>query len=448
MKQSLLPCLLGLSSLGFLSLMLPLVMGMRAKERSVNGLVAVVMTLHLALSLGIGLSLAVDRKPLSWDLGAWFQGGIHPFLLEFYVDRMSAALLASASFIACIVGVFSARYLHRDPGFHRFSALFLLFIGAITLVLSAANFDVLLIGWELLGLSSVLLIGFFQFRAAPPAGSLYALVTYRICDASLTAAMLLFVRWAHVTHIPVGFPSLSYLPPAAVSEIPFVGLLLILGCMGKSAQLPFSSWLPRAMEGPTPSSAVFYGAVTAHMGAYLLLRVAPLWRLFGPLHWMVVAVGVCTALYAAFCGRTRADAKTQLAFAAMAQLGLIFVEIGLGWDTLALCHMIGHSFLRTLQFLKAPSLLHEFQKMGMTGKRFFRNSLFLVEKIMPASVQEWLYRHAFHEAHLPALVSRCVVAPYYKTFRTLDRLEKTWASLFEGGDKGRPVVERTHGMAS
>ncbi len=152
---------------------------------------------------------------------------------------------------------------------------------------------------------------------------------------------------------PYGQASMN--PTAAL----VIGLLLLFAAAGKSALIPFSDWLPRAMEGPTPSSAVFYGALSVHLGAYLLLRVSPLLQLSLLLSAAVVVLGISSAVYAAVTARVQTDVKSALAFASLTQVGIITAEIGMGWNYLALVHMIGHAILRTLQLLRAPSLLQD-----------------------------------------------------------------------------------------
>src|SRR2546425_4003263 len=140
----------------------------------------------------------------------------------------------------------------------------------------------------------------------------------------------------------------------------FVGALLLIAASGKSALIPFSGWLQRAMEGPTPSSAVFYGALSVHLGTFLLLRVGPVLKASPLLSAAVVTLGVISAIYGAMVARVQSDVKTALAFASLTQVGIITAEIGLGLRYIALIHIIGHACLRTLQLLRAPALLQDY----------------------------------------------------------------------------------------
>jgi NAD(P)H-quinone oxidoreductase subunit 5 len=207
-----------------------------------------------------------------------------------------------------------------------------------------------------------------------------------------------------------------------------IGGLLLIAAAGKSALVPFSGWLPRAMEGPTPSSAVFYGSLSVHLGAYVLLRVGPLLDASPTLSWAVVALGLTTAGLAALVGRVQTDAKSALSYASLTQVGLIVAEIGLGFRYVALIHLIGHACLRTLQFVRAPSLLRD--------RRALENAL--GGRPAQADPSEagprwaWLYRFALERAYLDGLLDRCVVAPFVRTFRWFDALERVATDALAG----------------
>ncbi len=169
-------------------------------------------------------------------------------------------------------------------------------------------------------------------------------------------------------HWPTGHVELSS------NQALFVGTLLLIAAAGKSALVPFSGWLPRAMEGPTPSSAVFYGALSVHLGAFLLLRVSPVLEASSILSGMVVALGLITALYAAATASVQTDVKSALAMASLTQVGIIVAEIGLGLHYFALIHIIGHACMRSLQLLRAPTLLRDYRTLenaigGVSTKR-------------------------------------------------------------------------------
>jgi NAD(P)H-quinone oxidoreductase subunit 5 len=224
-------------------------------------------------------------------------------------------------------------------------------------------------------------------------------------------------HWAGTALFVGGLPELTGTRPFIVS------LLLLLAAAGKAAQVPFSGWLPRAMEGPTPSSAIFYGAISIHAGAYLLLRVQPMLAQSPLASLAVVLIGVATAGYGTITGRASADAKTSLAYASLTQVGIIFVEIGIGWNWVAVAHILGHATVRTLQFLRAPSMLHDYHTMhsaiggnlSPTGKH--------LEDLFPERVQLWLYRWALDRGHLDTILDRWLVHPLIGLSRLFARLD-------------------------
>jgi NADH:ubiquinone oxidoreductase subunit 5 (subunit L)/multisubunit Na+/H+ antiporter MnhA subunit len=228
----------------------------------------------------------------------------------------------------------------------------LFFIGLLLIILSG-NFEVLFVGWELIGVSSVLLIAFYRDRFLPARNALKVFSVYRIGDAFLLAA----IWYAH--HMFEGgadFSELSTLT-AQHGSITILGLLLLMVAMIKSAQFPFSYWLPRAMEGPTSSSAIFYGALSVHMGLFLLLRTFPLWEDSVGLRIAVAVVGLVTAIVASSIARVQSSAKTQIAYASITQIGIMFIELALGLQWLVLLHFVSNAALRTYQLLISPSIV-------------------------------------------------------------------------------------------
>lgn len=207
------------------------------------------------------------------------------------------------------------------------------------------------------------------------------------------------------------------------SQALMVGSLLLIAAAGKSALFPFSGWLPRAMEGPTPSSAIFYGALSVHLGAYLLLRVSPLLDASLTLRVMVIGLGLISAASGAVMSRVQNDIKVSLAYASLTQVGIIVVEIGLGLQYLALIHIIGHACLRTMQLLRAPTLLRDYNELeNKMGTRLPRESR-TGSKLLPAWFQTWSYRFGFDRAFMDLSLDRWVLRPFLALFRWFDHLE-------------------------
>jgi len=202
-----------------------------------------------------------------------------------------------------------------------------------------------------------------------------------------------------------------------------VCLLLLFAAAGKAAQVPFSGWLPRAMEGPTPSSAIFYGAISIHAGAYLLLRAQPLLAHSGLASALVILIGVLTAIHGTIVGRATADAKTSLAYASLTQVGVIFVEIGIGWAWIAVLHTLGHATVRTLQFLRSPSMLHDYHQMhSAAGGELVQTGKHL-RAFFPERFQLWLYRWALDRGQLDTILDRLAVDPLLRLSRIFAKLD-------------------------
>jgi NADH:ubiquinone oxidoreductase subunit 5 (subunit L)/multisubunit Na+/H+ antiporter MnhA subunit len=350
--------------------------------------------------------------------GNWFTVHDYRFPLVLMADRLSTPFLAMTVVLSGLIGQFSATYLHRERGFLRFFLLLHLFAFGSLLAFAAGSFDLLAGGWEIVGITSVLLIGFFQLRSAPVENGLRVFAVYRACDIGLLVSIFAMHHWAGTASFDVGLPKLSG------THLVIVCLALLLAASGKAAQVPFSGWLPRAMEGPTPSSAIFYGAISTHAGAYLLLRVQPLLAQSTLASASVILIGVATAIHGTIVGRASADAKTSLAYASLTQVGVVFVEIGIGWTSIAVAHILGHAMVRTLQFLRAPSMLHDYHQMhSAIGGEIAPASTHLVEDLLPEHVRLWIYRWAFDRGHLDTILDRWVIHPLMQVSKLFAKLD-------------------------
>lgn len=275
----------------------------------------------------------------------------HSIEILLRLDRLALPFLVMTCVLCTLVASFSRNYLHRDPGHARFFFLVLFFCLGMETIILGGNLEVLFVGWEMIGLSSALLISFFYDRRSTSENSLKAFWAYRVSDTALLLAAILLARAeAHHTLPPMNLPSDAAL---------IVPILIILAAMPKSAQFPFSSWLPRAMEGPTPSSAVFYGGLSVHAGLYLVMRMAHDYSMPGWYYVLLVVIGAATALFGSAVGKVQSDIKGALAYASLTQVGVMFIEVGLGFHTLVIFHFIGHAMLRTYQILSAGGLIHE-----------------------------------------------------------------------------------------
>lgn len=281
------------------------------------------------------------------------------FAIQFYYDEITAVFSVTGAILFFLVATFSKYYLHRDQGFKRYFTTILLFSFAYNLIVFSGNFETLFIGWEIKGICSFILIAFYRDRYLPVRNAFKAVSNYRISDVSLMLAMWMM---HHLMHGNISFSGLENAKAAAAAAAPVMTVLivcmLILPAAVKSAQFPFSTWLPRALEGPTSSSAIFYGSLSVHIGIFLLLRTHPFWE---DLLWakiLIIVTGAITAFTATVMARVQPTVKTQIAYSSAAQIGLMFIEVALGFHWLVLLHFAGNAFLRTYQLLVSPSVLN------------------------------------------------------------------------------------------
>jgi NADH-quinone oxidoreductase subunit L len=407
-------------------------------EQATRRLTGAAMTVAALASLSALAAYAVGGAPRVLSFGAWFAAGHGGFAIDLLVDGFSLGFTALATVITGVVAAFSSRYLHREPGYNRYFVLFAAFVTGILLIGLAGSIEVLFAGWELLGLSSALLVAFYHERPSPVRNALRVFAVYRVSDAAMLGAAVLLHYFAGSGSISLlfGFDAGPETIALSATQAAIIGALLVLAVAAKSALLPFSGWLPRAMEGPTPSSAVYYGALSVHAGCFLLLRAAPLLEQSLAVRVMAGSAGAATALYATLAARVQFDVKSMLALSSLTQVGIIVLEIALGLDRIALVHLCGHVCFRLLQFLRAPNVLHDFHELrnaigaplAPTGRH--------LERIFPPRARLWLYRLALEGAYLDAWLDRFVVLPFERLGRGLDGFDRAVCRAL-GGSAGR-----------
>ncbi len=319
-------------------------------------------------AIAVGAVLSVLAL-FGWTLFSFAQAGFVPvsqagmtlyasaayeFSVHFYMDVVSTVFFGVTCLTTLLVLLFSKYYMHRDPGFRRFHSTILFFFAGLALIIFSGNFETLFVGWEFIGISSFLLISFYRFRFLPNKNSLKVFSLYRIADA-----LFLIALWYahHLFGHNIQFTEFASLVSAHGNELVTLGLLFVVVAMIKSAQFPFSYWLPRAMEGPTTSSAIFYGALSVHIGLFLLLRTAPLWEGSLGLRVGIMLLGLLTVLVATSITRVQSSIKTQIAYASVTQIGIMFIELAVGLHTLVLFHFVSHACLRAYQLLISPSIV-------------------------------------------------------------------------------------------
>ena len=395
----------------------------------------------------------------------WFtlyaQGDYH-FPVLFFFDHIGAAYLFCTWVIFSVIVRYCRHYLHREPGYRRFFITIFGFVFGLNMVILSGVLDMFFAGWEIVGISSFLLIAFYRHRYQPIRNALRAYSIYRLCDFGLLLAALLIDLLFHGRNHFSELPEIlgSGAPPGGYLEFFGLSLLLILAASGKSAQFPFCFWIPRAMEGPTPSSAIFYGALSVHLGVFLLLRTQPIWRFEVASLLIVFGIGGLTVLVASLSEQTQSNIKGQIAYASITQVGFMFIELALGLDFIVLLHFLGNAFLRCYQLLVSPSVVaHLLRVEGEIDEAFDLRTSAMARSLpqalresLPATLQNTLQVVALQEFNLEAQVRSILWDSFRRIGYRLGRISRLtglalsvvaiglgWAS-YEAGMATRPTL--------
>lgn len=397
-------------------------------ERFIVRLVLSAVGLSSLLSVVCAGGMAyLGLSTLEVPVGTWFHVGHHEFNVSFFLDAIALEMMVLASALSYLAARFSVAYLHREPGFARFFLLLTLFCAGILALVMAGSLDVLFIGWEVVGMTSVLLVGFFQDRDGPVRASLRVYATYRFCDIGMLVGVILMHHYARTTEFARVFavgPWPEHAPNVPSHVATAILFALLVGSLGKGALFPVGNWLARAMEGPTPSSALFYGAISIHAGVYLMLRIAPLLERSPLACAALVVVGLATAIYGTMTWRVQTDVKSGLAFATMTQVGVMFVEIGFGLNELAAVHLAAHASLRALQMLRAPSALRDADVIRTVLSAEPVAHVPTPWARLPGSFHARIYRAALDRFYVDGFLLRVLVDPLFYVAHRLARLEQ------------------------
>ncbi len=285
----------------------------------------------------------------------WIAVGSFHVAVQALVDPLAGVMLVVVTGVSLLIHVYSIGYMHDDPGYARFFAYLNLFVFSMTMLVLAGNYLLLYVFWEAVGLCSYLLIGFWYTRPAAAQAGKKAFIVNRVGDFGFgLGVMWLWTALGTLDYTAV-FAGAAGLAPATATGI---ALLLFMGACGKSAQLPLHTWLPDAMEGPTPVSALIHAATMVTAGVYLVARSHALFERSEVALEVVAAVGTATALFAATVGLVQTDIKRVLAYSTISQLGYMFAAVGLGAYAAGVFHLVTHAFFKALLFLGAGSVIH------------------------------------------------------------------------------------------
>jgi len=332
--------------------------------------VSFVLALAAVVQLGSLSDIAVSIEGPAWQ---WIDTGVFPIDISIVIDRLSAVMVLIVTGVGLLIHVYAGGYMKGDPGFAKFFAYLNLFVFAMLMLVLSSNLVGLFVGWEGVGLCSYLLIGFWYEKGWPAEAGQKAFVMNRIGDACFLVGSFLLVHLfgtLDLSDIAGSVAGKLSSDPGAQFELLIAGLCLFGGACGKSAQFPLFTWLPDAMAGPTPVSALIHAATMVTAGVYLLVRLNPLFAANPTLMFVIACVGALTAFIAGTTALVQRDIKKVLAYSTVSQLGYMFLALGTGAFASAIFHLATHAFFKALLFLGAGSVIHgmhheqDMHKMG------------------------------------------------------------------------------------
>ncbi len=327
------------------------------------------------------LALAPDDRIRTGTLYDWIHTGSLSIPLNIYVDPLTLVMLLVVTGVSFLIHVYATAYMRGDRGFGRFFSYLNLFVFSMMLLVLAGNFVLLMVGWAGVGLCSYLLIAFWFEKPEAAAAGVKAFVVNAIGDAGLILAASLILLTFKAVDYPTVFTNAKQVLPAGGGLVTAITLLLLVAAVAKSAQLPLYVWLPDAMAGPTPVSALIHAATMVTAGVYLIARAAPLFSLAPFTMGLIAWIGAITALFAATIGLVKPNIKRVLAYSTVSQLGYMFLAVGVGGFAAGIFHLMTHAFFKALLFLGAGAVIH-----ALGGEEDMRRMGGLWRKLLPTYV--------------------------------------------------------------
>ncbi|MGA3090768.1 MAG: NADH-quinone oxidoreductase subunit L [Terriglobales bacterium] len=347
-------------------------LGRRSSKTAITAIALVFCGASFLLALVLAAGFRSASAPYYFDLAHWIRSGTFQVDFSFYLDQLSLVMLLVVTGVGFLIHIYSIGYMWEDDGFYRFMAYLNLFMFFMLTLVLAKNYLVMFIGWEGVGLASYLLVGFWFTKNSAASAGKKAFLVNRIGDFGFLIALFLMIKhfgsldFAHV------FAAVRTLPAetAGAGLLTAIGLLLMVGAAGKSAQIPLYVWLPDAMEGPTPVSALIHAATMVTAGVYMVSRSSAIFERAPMAMTVVATIGTLTAFFAATIGIAQTDIKKVLAYSTVSQLGYMFIACGVGAFSAGIFHLMTHAFFKGLLFLAAGSVIHgvggeqDMRKMG------------------------------------------------------------------------------------
>jgi len=348
-------------------------LGRRFSKRAVNAVALTAVALSFLWTLRVFAAAGGLTEPHVERYFTWIESGALSVAFSFYLDRLTLVMLLVVTGVGAIIHFYSAGYMAQEGGYYRFFAYLNLFLFFMLVLVLASSYLLMFVGWEGVGLASFLLIGFWFRRPSAARAGNKAFLVNRIGDFGFSLGMFLtFVVFGSLEFQTVFAKAAG----ASAGVLTVIALFLFLGACGKSAQLPLYVWLPDAMEGPTPVSALIHAATMVTAGVYMVARSAPIFSRAPLAMEVVAAVGLATAFFAATIGLLQTDIKRVLAYSTVSQLGYMFLALGAGGFAAGIFHLVTHAFFKALLFLAAGSVIH-----ALSGEQDLRKMGGLAEKI-------------------------------------------------------------------
>ena len=363
--------ILGVLLIPFLTSLLLKVAGKYMNELLTNFVTLNASLLSVAISFFLFGYIFLDKfKPLKFELFEWFPDP--QIVFEFYLDGLSGVMMVLISTLSLVIQLFSTSYMSKDEKYTKYFEYFNFFVFSMLLLVLSGNFLVMFFGWELVGLSSYLLISFWSEKKSASKAGNKAFILNRIGDFGFLIGLMMILNYFETFNFLSIFENTLKTRP---ENLDLMILFLLLGAFGKSAQFPLFSWLPDAMEGPTPASALIHAATMVTAGVFMLVRISPLLQFSEIGSITIISLGLLTALISAFAAINQDDIKKVLAYSTISQLGFMFIAIGAGAYVAAIFHLVTHAFFKALLFLGAGAVIHEMHheqniyKMGGLRKK-------------------------------------------------------------------------------
>jgi NADH-quinone oxidoreductase subunit L len=353
------------------------VFGRRSSKKAITTIALVFCGAAFLLALKIAFGFSSASAPYYFDLAHWIRAGNFEADFSFYLDQLSLVMLLVVTGVGFLIHIYSVGYMADDDGYYRFMSYLNLFMFFMLTLVLAKNYLLMFIGWEGVGLASYLLIGFWFTKDSAASAGKKAFIVNRIGDFGFLIALFLIIQHFGSLDFTRVFAAVQPLQPevAGTGLLTSIGLLLMVGAAGKSAQIPLYVWLPDAMEGPTPVSALIHAATMVTAGVYMVARSHVIFERAPGALTVVAVIGTLTALFAATIGIAQTDIKKVLAYSTVSQLGYMFMACGVAAFSAGIFHLMTHAFFKGLLFLAAGSVIHgvggeqDMRKMG--GLRSF-----------------------------------------------------------------------------